>query len=84
MFYVKQAAYRERKAKETQKESTEKKDVRKIRDRLRYVSNGKVPKIIEKIKALKDEMKKNYQRRKKKHVEVKTGAASCRYEGDED
>ena len=57
MNYMKQKNYRERKAKSTACESTREKAVRRDRDRLRYISTKKLPKIMSRIENIKAEKK---------------------------
>ena len=65
MFYMKQAAYRDRKKRAAKNENAEDKGLRKLRDRLRYLKNVKVPKIDTDIKALKEDQKKSNSKKKK-------------------
>ena len=71
MFYMKQAAYRARKKKKENTESTEQKTTRKIRARLRYIKDTKLPAVEAKLKSLKDDIRKRLSKKQKESLMAK-------------
>ena len=65
MNYVKQQNYRDRKVKSAASESAQEKAIRKSKDRLRYITKKKLPKIKSRIDNIKVEKKKTGSKTKK-------------------
>ena len=77
MHYQRQINYRERKKKEARKEDDGKKELRKTRDQLRYITNKKIPKLMEKIEEVKAGQKKVSSKKKKLQLRLKLETLSC-------
>ena len=76
MHFQRQINYRERKEKGTKKEDDAKKELRKTRDQLRYITN-KIPKLMEKIEEVKAGQKKPSSKKKKLQLRLKLETLSC-------
>ena len=77
MYFQRQINYRERKEKGTKKEDDAKKELRKTRDQLRYITNKKIPKLMEKIEEVKAGQKKVSSKKKKLQLRLKLETLSC-------
>ena len=73
MFFQRQINYRKRK----EKEDDAKKELRKMRDQLRYITNTKIPKLMEKIAEVKSGQKKASSKKKKLQLKLKLATLSC-------
>ena len=71
MNFVNQKNYRERKNKSFASESVVQKSLRKLKDKLRYIQNEKLPKLAAKINETKTDQKKTKSKAYKRVLNLK-------------
>ena len=69
--YVKQQNYRDRANKSVCSESAEQRNVRKVKDQLRYITDKKLPKVKAKMDEVKSDKKKTKSKTKKRVMNIK-------------